>query len=306
MGIFAKLTQGLAKTRDSIMSGVDNVLKSFVKIDEDLFEELEETLIMSDMGVAASAKIIAELRDRVKNDRISDGAAVKDALVEIIAGLLDSEEPEVSVVTPAVILIVGINGTGKTTTIGKLAHMYKRQGLKVIAAAADTFRAAAIEQLEAWTKRAQVDLIKQNSGSDPGAVVFDAVNAAIARSADILICDTAGRLHNKKNLMDELGKINKIINSKHGDAHRETYIVLDATAGQNSLTQAKVLNDVCELTGIILTKLDGTAKGGIIIAIKEELNIPVKYVGVGEGIEDLQPFDANTFARAMFYGDMDE
>lgn len=299
-GLFARLTEGLAKTRDSILGGVDNVLKAFTKVDEELFEELEEALIMSDIGVNASTEIIESLRERVKKERITDGEGVKNALEDIIREILIEEEENKPFETPAVLLIVGVNGVGKTTTIGKLSSKFRAENKKVVVAAADTFRAAAIDQLEIWGRRAGIEVIKQNEGSDPGAVIFDAINAAKARKADVLICDTAGRLHNKKNLMDELGKINKIIDSQYAQAHKETYIVLDATAGQNSLQQAKTFKEVCDLTGIVLTKLDGTAKGGIVVAIKSELAIPVKYVGVGEGVDDLQAFNAEDFAKALF------
>lgn len=299
-GFFARLSAGLSKTRSSIMGGVDGVLKTFVKIDEELFEELEETLIMSDFGVNASSRIITELRDSVKTKRITDADGVKNALSGIISEILSEGSDCVEESFPSVILIVGVNGVGKTTTVGKLAAKYVSEGKSVIIAAADTFRAAAVEQLEVWAERAGAALIKQTEGKDPGAVVFDAVNAAKARGSDILICDTAGRLHNKKNLMDELGKINKIIDGQFPEAHKETFLVLDATAGQNSLTQAKTFNEVCNVTGIILTKLDGTAKGGIIAAINQELSVPVKYVGVGEGVDDLQRFSADEFADALF------
>lgn len=302
-GFFAKLTSGLAKTRGSILSGVGGVLKTFVKVDEELLEELEETLIMSDFGVKASGEIIAELRNKIKTDKIADADGVKAALIEIISGILTSGENDEPLKTPAIILIVGVNGVGKTTTIGKLAKKYSGEGKRVIVAAADTFRAAAVEQLEVWSQRSGAHIIKQTEGSDPGAVIFDAISAAKARKADILICDTAGRLHNKKNLMDELGKINKIITGQFPEAHKETFIVLDATAGQNSISQVKTFQEVCGVTGIILTKLDGTAKGGVVTAIKSELSVPVKYVGVGEGADDLETFDAGQFARALFYGD---
>lgn len=303
IGFFKKILSGLGKTRKSILTGIENVLKNFSSIDEELFEELEEVLIMADIGVDTSLVIISAVRERVKKEKVTEVSAIKDLIVEEISKILTHENSEFILKSPTVILVIGVNGVGKTTTIGKLTNNYKKQGKKVILAAADTFRAAAIDQLEVWGNRSSVDVIKHQENSDPGAVVFDAVSAAKARKADILICDTAGRLHNKKNLMDELGKIFRIINREYKEAQLEVLLVLDATTGQNALQQAKVFKEVAGITGIVLTKLDGTAKGGIVIAIKNELEIPVRFVGVGEGIEDLQPFDAHQFAKALFNED---
>ncbi len=300
-GFFARLKEGLGKTRNSIMGGVDSVLNAFTKIDEELFEELEEVLIMADIGVDTTMSIIDTLRKRVKKEGVTDPAMIKDMLSEEISKILtEGCEEEFEITKPCVMLVIGVNGVGKTTTIGKLAHIYKERGNNVMLAAADTFRAAAIDQLEIWGKRAGIDVIKHEENSDPAAVVFDAVNAAKARKTDILICDTAGRLHNKKNLMDELKKIFRVIEREYPDCHREVFLVLDATTGQNAMQQAKIFKEVADITGIILTKLDGTAKGGIVVAIKNELKIPVRYIGVGEGIEDLQKFDAESFAKAIF------
>ncbi len=300
-GLFARLKEGLNKTRNSILGGVDAVLGSFTKIDEDLFEELEETLIMADMGVQTTMNIVENLRKRVKKERITDPSLIKGMLIEEITEILeDGVQEEENLPSPSVMLVIGVNGVGKTTTIGKLAHNFKDGGKKVLLAAADTFRAAAIDQLEVWGNRAGIEVIKHEENADPAAVVFDAVHAARNRKSDLLICDTAGRLHNKKNLMEELRKISRVIEREYTDAHKETYLVLDATTGQNALQQAKLFMEVAEITGIILTKLDGTAKGGIVVAIKSELKIPVRYIGVGEGIEDLQKFHAAEFAQALF------
>ena len=283
------------------MGGVDTVLGAFTKIDEDLFEELEEVLIMADLGVETTMSVIEALRKRVKREGITDPAAIKDLLADEISSiLLDGCEGEYEIKKPCVMLVIGVNGVGKTTTIGKLAHIYKEKGDSVLLAAADTFRAAAIDQLEIWGQRGGIDVIKHEENSDPAAVVFDAVNAAKARKTDLLICDTAGRLHNKKNLMDELKKIFKVIEREYPEANKEVYLVLDATTGQNAMQQAKIFKEVADITGIVLTKLDGTAKGGIVVAIKNELKIPVRYIGVGEGIEDLQKFNAESFAKALF------
>lgn len=300
-GFFARLKEGLDKTRKNILGGVDTVLGSFTKIDEDLFEELEEALIMADMGVQTTMDIVENLRQRVKKERATDPAVIKDMLIdEITAILQDGVEEEENLPSPAVMLVIGVNGVGKTTTIGKLSHNFKNEGKSVLLAAADTFRAAAIDQLEVWGQRAGIEVIKHEENADPAAVVFDAVHAARNRKTDLLICDTAGRLHNKKNLMEELRKISRVIEREYPAAHKETYLVLDATTGQNALQQAKVFMEVADITGIILTKLDGTAKGGIVVAIKSELKIPVRYIGVGEGIEDLQKFHAEDFAKALF------
>lgn len=303
MGFFNKIAEGIKKTRDSIMGGVNRVLNSFTKIDEDFFEELEETLIMCDIGVTTSADICSELRKKVKEEGISSPDEIKKALRDIIAQMLGEDQTLDLSTKPSVILVIGVNGAGKTTTIGKLAAKLTAQGKKVIVAAADTFRAAAIEQLEIWAERAGADIVKHSEGSDPASVVFDAVTAAKARGADVVICDTAGRLHNKKNLMDELKKITRICAAQAEGCSLETLLVLDATTGQNAVNQAKLFSETADITGIVLTKLDGTAKGGIIISIHRELGIPVKLVGVGEKTEDLQEFSAADFAAALFVSD---
>ncbi len=300
MGFFDKLKAGLAKTKDAFVGQVDNLFKSFVKVDEELFEELEELLICSDVGVATTEEILENLRDRVKSERMTDGEDVKNALKEILAKMVGDSSPLNLSTTPSVILVIGVNGVGKTTSIGKIAAKLKADGKKVVVAAADTFRAAAIDQLAVWCDRAQVDLIRQSEGSDPAAVVYDAVSATKSRNADVLIVDTAGRLHNKKNLMDELAKIDRVIGRELPDASRETLLVLDATTGQNAILQAKEFKNAANITGLVLTKLDGTAKGGCVFSIKGELDVPVKFIGVGEKIDDMQPFDANEFVRAMF------
>jgi fused signal recognition particle receptor len=300
-GFFEKLKAGLTKTRDSINDAVVQVLKLAVTIDEDLYEELEEILITSDIGVETSVEIIEKLRAKVKAERIKDPEEILPCMKEVIIDILgDYKNSIIPEKTPEVKLIIGVNGVGKTTSIGKIASRIKSNNFKVLLAAADTFRAAAIDQLEVWSKRAGVDLIKHQEGADPAAVVFDAIQAAKARKVDVLICDTAGRLHNKKNLMDELGKINRIIDREYNEAHRETLLVLDGTTGQNAVIQAKQFMEVCHIDGIILTKLDGTAKGGVVISIKNSLNIPVKYIGVGEGIDDLQEFNSREFVEALF------
>lgn len=303
-GFFARLKEGLDKTRRNIMDGVDSVLGSFTKIDEDLFEELEEALIMADLGVQTTMEIVNRLRNRVKKEHATAPSLVKGMLIEEITEILsEGAEEEENLPAPTVMLVIGVNGVGKTTTIGKLAHSFKKDGKAVLLAAADTFRAAAIDQLEIWGERASIEVIKHEENSDPAAVVFDAVHAARNKKADLLICDTAGRLHNKKNLMEELRKIARVIEREYPDANREVYLVLDATTGQNALQQAKLFQEVADITGIILTKLDGTAKGGIVVAIKSELKIPVRYIGVGEGIDDLQKFNAADFAKALFGGE---
>lgn len=302
-GFFGKLVKGLTKTRNNILGGVDQVLSSFTKIDEDFYEELEEALIVADLGVNTAMTIIEDLREKVKENKIKDTASVRELLMEELKELMKNEGNLYEFTErKSVVLVIGVNGVGKTTTIGKLANQYKQKGKKVILAAADTFRAAAIDQLAEWSNRAGVELISQQENSDPGAVVFDAVQAAKAREADLLICDTAGRLHNKKNLMEELRKIFKIINREYPEAHKEVLLVLDSTTGQNALQQAKQFKDIADITGIVLTKLDGTAKGGIAVAIQTELNIPVKYIGVGEGIDDMQQFDSEEFVSALFEG----
>ena len=300
MGFFEKLKEGLAKTKSAFVSQVDNLFKSFVKVDEELFDELEELLICADIGVGATEEILDKLRDRVKSERLTEGEQVKAALREIMADMIGEGEPLKLGTKPSVLLIIGVNGVGKTTSIGKIAAQLKADGKKVVVAAADTFRAAAIDQLAVWCDRAGVDLIKQSEGSDPAAVVYDAVSAAKGRNADVLIVDTAGRLHNKKNLMDELAKIDRVLSRELPGADRETLLVLDATTGQNAIMQAKEFKHAANITGLILTKLDGTAKGGCVFSIKGELDVPVKYIGVGEKIDDMQPFNAQDFVRAMF------
>ena len=300
MGFFEKLKAGLSKTKNAFMAPVDQLFKSFVRVDEELFEELEELLICADVGVATTEEILEELRDRARSERLSDGEQVKCALKEIMAGKVGDGSPLKLGTKPSVLLVIGVNGVGKTTSIGKISAQLKRDGKKVIVAAADTFRAAAIDQLAVWCDRAGVELIRQNEGSDPAAVVYDAIGAAKSRNADVLIVDTAGRLHNKKNLMDELAKINRVIDRELLGADRETLLVLDATTGQNAILQAKEFKNAADITGLILTKLDGTAKGGCVFSIKGELNVPVKYVGVGEQIDDMQPFVAADFVGAIF------
>ncbi|MBD5639295.1 signal recognition particle-docking protein FtsY [Clostridium botulinum] len=298
---FDKLKEGLTKTKDGFTDKISSVLNLAVTIDEDLYEELEEILVTADIGVDTSIKIIDRLRERVKEEKIKDPAEIKPCLKRVILEILGEEKGSITPdITPKVMLVIGVNGVGKTTSIGKVSAKLKDQGYKVIMAAADTFRAAAIDQLEVWSSRAKVDIIKHQEGSDPGAVVFDAVQAAKSRKADVLICDTAGRLHNKKNLMNELSKINKILEREYGDASKETLLVLDATTGQNAVIQAKEFMSACPIDGIILTKLDGTAKGGVVISIKDQLDIPVKLIGVGEGIDDLQEFNPEEFVEALF------
>lgn len=300
MGFFEKLKNGLKKTKDSMMGRIESLLHSFNKIDEDLFEELEEMLILCDIGVTTSEKICDKLRQKVKQEGVKEPEKIKDMLKEIITEMLGEDQKLDMSTTPSVILVIGVNGVGKTTTIGKLAYQLHKQGKKVIVAAADTFRAAAIDQLEVWTERAGVDIIKHNEGSDPASVVFDALAAAKARQADVVICDTAGRLHNKKNLMDELKKISRIVHQQAEGCALEVLLALDATTGQNAVNQARQFNEVADITGIILTKLDGTAKGGIIISITDDLQVPVKLVTVGEKIDDIQPFSARDFVEALF------
>ena len=300
MGFFSKIKEGLKKTRNAVVGQIDSMLKSFTKIDDELFEELEELLVMGDVGVHTAEKICDDLKSRVKKEGIKDPEEINRLLEETVSEMLKGgEELDIST-TPSIILVIGVNGVGKTTTIGKLANSLSKQGKKVILAAADTFRAAAIEQLDIWAQRSGCEIIKQNEGSDPAAVVFDAISAAKARSADVIICDTAGRLHNKKHLMDELAKINRVIDRELPDAAKEKLLVLDATTGQNAVNQAEQFRQATGITGIVLTKLDGTAKGGVVLAIKDGLGIPVKYIGVGEQIDDLQPFNSDDFAKALF------
>lgn len=305
MNIFSKIAAGLKKTKDSMMGKLEALMNSFTKIDEDFFEELEELLITCDIGVETSLEICGELRKKVKEKGLTETAQLMDELKEIITEMLGEDKSLDVSSKPAVILVIGVNGAGKTTTIGKLAARYKNEGKNVLVAAADTFRAAAIDQLEVWTQRAGVDIVKHEEGSDPAAVVFDAVTAAKARNVDVLICDTAGRLHNKKNLMDELKKISRIVHQQAEGCSLETLLVLDATTGQNAVNQAKLFGETADITGIVLTKLDGTAKGGIIISINRELGIPVKLVGVGEKLDDLQDFRAKDFVNALFETEAD-
>ena len=302
MGFFDKLKQGLFKTKSAIVGKIDALIKNFVKVDEDLFDELEELLISADIGVNTTEEILDELRDTVKDKRIKEPEQVKNELFDILRGMIGEHEPLNLSTKPSVILVIGVNGVGKTTSIGKIASDLKHKGKKVVVAAADTFRAAAAEQLSVWCDRAGVDIVKQGAGADPAAVVFDAINAVKSRGADVLIIDTAGRLHNKKNLMDELAKIDRVIGRELPDAAKETLLVLDATTGQNAVYQAKEFKEASRITGLVLTKLDGTAKGGIIISIRRELGIPVKFIGVGEQIDDMKPFDAKEFASALFEG----
>lgn len=300
MGFFSKIKEGLNKTRASISNGVNSILNSFTKIDEELFEELEETLVMSDMGVATSEEICDRLRKKIKETGVTDPKEIKGMMKEIITELLGEDEALRLDTNPSVILVIGVNGVGKTTSIGKIAAQLKNEGKKVVLGAADTFRAAAIDQLGIWAERAGVSMVKSVEGTDPASVVFDTIASAKSKGADVIICDTAGRLHNKKNLMDELAKIYRVIARELPDSSVETLLVLDAATGQNAVNQAREFKNVADITGIVLTKLDGTAKGGIIVAIRNELNIPVKFVGVGEGIDDLRPFNAAEFADGIF------
>lgn len=300
-GFFGKLVQGLSKTRDSIAHGFDAIFSGFSSIDNDFYEELEEILIMADIGINTTTAIIEDLRQKVKEDKIKDPAECRQILINSMKEQMKLEETAYDFENQkSVVLLIGVNGVGKTTSVGKLAGQMKEQGKKVMVAAADTFRAAAIEQLTEWANRANVNIIAQKEGSDPAAVIYDAVTAAKARDVDVLLCDTAGRLHNKKNLMEELKKIDRVIEREYPEAYRETLVVLDGTTGQNALAQAKEFNEVADITGIVLTKLDGTAKGGIAIAIQAELGIPVKYIGIGEKIDDLQKFNADDFVNALF------
>lgn len=300
MGFLDKLKSGLAKTKENLLGQIDGLVKSFVKVDEDMLEELEELLICADVSVASAEEIIDELRDRVKDGRLKDKEDVIKALRSVIEEMIGDGEPLKLDSTPSVVLVIGVNGAGKTTSIGKISNNLVASGKKVVVAAADTFRAAAIDQLGVWCERSGADMVKQHEGADPAAVVYDAIGYAKNKKADVLIIDTAGRLHNKKNLMDELAKINRVIDRELPGASRENLLVLDATTGQNAILQAKEFKNAAEITGLILNKLDGTAKGGIVISIKRELNIPVKFIGVGEKIDDMQPFDASEFSKALF------
>ncbi|MDD6479391.1 MAG: signal recognition particle-docking protein FtsY [Oscillospiraceae bacterium] len=300
MGFFSKIKNGLTKTKNSIMESVNSVINSFTKIDEELFEELEEILVMADVGVVTAGEICDRLRARIKELGIKDAAEIKKLMHGIIVDMLGEDKGLVLETKPSIILVIGVNGVGKTTSIGKLAAKFKSEGKTVVLGAADTFRAAAIDQLGIWAERAGVTMVKSVEGTDPASVVFDTIASAKAKGADVIICDTAGRLHNKKNLMDELAKINRVIDRELPSASRETLLVLDAATGQNAVNQAKEFKNAADITGIVLTKLDGTAKGGIVIAIHNELSIPVKFVGVGEGIDDLQPFSAKEFADGIF------
>ena len=302
MGFFEKISAGLKKTRDSLMGRLEDLAAGFTKVDEDFFDELEETLIMGDVGANATMRIMDELRDRVRHAGITEPTEVIGQLREIITGLMGEESPLDLSTKPSVVLVIGVNGVGKTTTIGKMAAYLRGEGKQVLLAAADTFRAAAAEQLAVWAERAGAELIRHEEGSDPASVVFDAIHAGKSRGADVIICDTAGRLHNKKNLMDELSKIARVISRELPDAAVEVLLVLDATTGQNAISQARSFQEAAGITGIVLTKLDGTAKGGAVIGIREELGVPVKFIGVGEGIDDLRPFVPAEFAAALFEG----
>ena len=300
MGLFSKIKEGLKKTRESFSASLDNMLGSYTEIDESLFEQLEELLVMADTGVPTAERICEEVKKRVKAQRVTDPTQIFEMLRETVAEMIAGDE-ELHVRTkPSIILVIGVNGVGKTTTIGKIASRLRQERKKVLLAAADTFRAAAIEQLEVWAERSGSEIGKHPEGSDPASVVYDAIAAAKSRGTDVVICDTAGRLHNKKNLMDELAKINRIIDRELPDADKEVLLVLDATTGQNAVNQAREFQNVANLTGIVLTKLDGTARGGVVLAIREELKLPVKFIGVGEQVDDLQPFDAKAFSEALF------
>ncbi len=300
MGIFKKINFGLRKTRKNVSGAIDNVLDSYTSIDQELFDELEEALVMGDVGVTTASEITLRLNDIVRKKGIKNPADVKDEIKEIVAEMLEGGEDMGLITIPSIILVIGVNGVGKTTTIGKLAAKYKSEGKSVILAAADTFRAAAIDQLDVWAERAGVDIVKHKEGADPAAVIFDTISAAKARGTEIIICDTAGRLHNKKNLMEELGKIYRVIDRELPYSDREVLLVLDATTGQNAVNQAREFAKIAEITGIILTKLDGTARGGVVLSIKNDLKVPVKFIGVGEGIDDLQPFNPRAFAEGLF------
>lgn len=304
MGFFSKIKSGLNKTRTKLVDNINAVINSFTKIDEELFEELEEILITSDIGVATAADICDKMRSKIKTEGITDPAVIKDAMKDIIADMLSGEASLKISTKPSIIMVIGVNGVGKTTTIGKMAALFKNDGKKVVLGAADTFRAAAIEQLTEWANRSGTTIVSSIQGTDPASVVFDTISSAKSKGADVIICDTAGRLHNKKNLMEELAKMNRVIARELPDSDKETLLVLDASTGQNAVNQAREFSKVTDITGIVLTKLDGTAKGGIVISINNELNIPVKFIGVGEGIDDLQPFDSKAFAESLFEGEI--
>ncbi|MBQ1210520.1 MAG: signal recognition particle-docking protein FtsY [Clostridia bacterium] len=300
MGLFSKIGEGLRKTRGSLMNSVNSMLKAFGKVDDELFDELEEILVAGDVGINTSGRICAELRRRAKEENIKDAEQIRELLKETVAEMLRGDNALHLSTKPSVVLVIGVNGVGKTTSIGKLAARMKAEGKTVLLGAADTFRAAAIDQLAIWADRAGCDIIKHGPGADPTAVVFDTLSAAKARGADVVICDTAGRLHNKKNLMDELAKMHRIIDRELPDADKETLLVLDATTGQNAVNQAREFKQVADISGIVLTKLDGTARGGVVLAIQEDLKVPVKFIGVGEGVDDLQPFDPDEFTAGLF------
>ncbi len=304
MGFFSKIKSGLNKTRTKLVDNINAVINSFTKIDEELFEEIEEILITSDIGVATAADICDKMRSKIKAEGITDPAVIKDAMKDIIADMLSGEASLKILTKPSIIMVIGVNGVGKTTTIGKMAALFKNDGKKVVLGAADTFRAAAIEQLTEWANRSGTTIVSSIQGTDPASVVFDTISSAKSKGADVIICDTAGRLHNKKNLMEELAKMNRVIARELPDSDKETLLVLDASTGQNAVNQAREFSKVTDITGIVLTKLDGTAKGGIVISINNELNIPVKFIGVGEGIDDLQPFDSKAFAESLFEGEI--
>lgn len=299
-GIFTRLKEGLSRTRSNITSRLDELMKYYSEIDDDFFEELEATLIMADVGIQTTEAIMTHIRRQVKDEKIGDVSKIKDLLRDKVSSILVEDTHNLELPSPTVFLVVGVNGVGKTTTIGKLASLYRKQGKQVLVAAGDTFRAAAGEQLEIWSKRAEVPIVRHGEGADPAAVVFDAIQSAKSRKTDVLLCDTAGRLHNKKNLMNELNKINRIIDREFPEAHKEVLLVVDATTGQNAIAQASLFKETVGVTGIALTKLDGTAKGGVIIAVKAQLGIPIYFVGVGEQVDDLQPFNAREFASALF------
>ncbi|MCT4612128.1 MAG: signal recognition particle-docking protein FtsY [Clostridia bacterium] len=298
--IFAKLVKGLTKTKENVFGEINNVFSMFSKVDEELFEELEEALISADIGVNVTMELIEELRDESKGKSIEDVEQLRQMLIEKLKAMINIQKERVSFDKKKVLLVIGVNGVGKTTTIGKLAHNLRKDKKRVMLAAADTFRAAAVEQLKVWGDRSDVPVISQGEGVDPSAVIYDAIKSAKSKDVDVLICDTAGRLHNKKNLMEELKKISKVIDNEYPEAEKEVFLVLDATTGQNAISQVKLFSEVTDITGIVLTKLDGTAKGGVVIGISSEFNIPIEYIGVGEGINDLEKFDSNEFARALF------